>query len=127
MRPIDHFFSQLAHIAGSQQSPGLTLDRKTVDSLTHEFSRLLTPVTGRSAAEDLCFRTLERLRGKKPEHLQKLGDIAAFFLGEYNDTMDLDEEDWHEIQETLQDASAEMRIDTLTTLMGELLAVGKLT
>ncbi|MDR2759536.1 MAG: hypothetical protein LBB78_09155 [Spirochaetaceae bacterium] len=126
MRPIDHFFSLLAQIEKSQQSPELTLKRETTDHLIHEFSHLLTPVIGGPASEDLCFRTLERIHGKNPELLQKLGSIAAFFLDEYDDTMDLDEEDWAEIQETLGDASEEMHIDTLTTLMGELLTVGKL-
>ncbi|MDR2029288.1 MAG: hypothetical protein LBP93_07105 [Treponema sp.] len=126
MRPIDHFFSQLAQAERARQSPELALERETADRLIHEFSQLVRGVIGEPAAEDLCFRTLERIRGKKPELLQKLGNIAAFFLGEYDDTLALDEEDWTAIQETLEDASEEMNIDTLTTLMGELLTVGKL-
>ncbi|MFP3090753.1 hypothetical protein LQZ21_10565 [Treponema sp. TIM-1] len=126
MRPVDHFFSQLAQIERSQPSSELALDRETADHLIREFSRLLTGVIGGPAAEDLCFRILERIQGKKPELLQKVGNIAAFFLGEFDDTLDLDEDDWTEIQETLEDASEEIDIDTLTALMGELLAVGKL-
>jgi hypothetical protein len=109
-----------------QKSPEILLEREAVDRLVREFSRLLSPVIGISASEDLCFRTLERIRGKKPEVLQKLGRIAAFFLGEYDDTLELEEEDWIEIQETLEDASEEMDINTLTGLMGDLLSVGKL-
>jgi hypothetical protein len=126
MRPIDHFFSQLAQLEKSLPPAELALERETADRLIREFSRLLAGVIGASASEDLCFRTLERIRGKKPALLQKLGNIAAFFLGEYDESMDLDEDDWLEIQETLEDASEEIDINTLTTLMGELLAVGKL-
>ncbi|MDR2258890.1 MAG: hypothetical protein LBE14_07055 [Treponema sp.] len=124
MRPLDRFFSQLEQ---ARKSPEIAREGEAADHLIREFSRLLTPIIGSPASEDLCFRTLERNRGKNTEVLQKLGNIAAFFLGEYEDTMKLDEEDWIEIQETLQDVSEEMDIDTLTGLMGELLSVGKLT
>jgi hypothetical protein len=126
MRPLDRFFSQLAQLEQAQKSPEIALEREAADHLIREFSRLLTPIIGGPASEDLCFRTLERNRGKNPAVLQKLGNIAAFFLGEYEDTMKLDEEDWIEIQETLQDVSEEIDIDTLTGLMGELLSVGEL-
>jgi hypothetical protein len=126
MRPIDHFCSRLAQLEQAQKHPAFAPEPETADRLVREFSRLLSPIIGGPAAEDLCFRTLERSRGKDPEVLQKLGNIAAFFLGEYDDTMELAKEDWLEIQSTLEDASEEMDIDTLTGLMGELLSVGKL-
>ena len=126
MRPLDRFFSQLAQLEQTQKFPEIVLEREAGDHLIREFSHLLTPIIGGPASEDLCFRTLQRSRGKNPEVLQKLGNIAAFFLGEYEDAMKLDEEDWIEIQETLQDVSEEMDIDTLTGLMGDLLSVGKL-
>jgi hypothetical protein len=109
-----------------QSLQSVILNRETADHLILEFSRLLTPVIGGPVSEDLCFRTLERIRGKAPEALQRVGNIAAFFLGEYNDTLKLEEEDWIEIQETLEDASEEMNIDTLTALMGKLLSIERL-
>jgi hypothetical protein len=124
MRPIDHFFSQLARLEQSLQS--VVLNRETTDHLILEFSRLLAPVIGGPASEDLCFRTLERIQGKTPAALQRVGSMAAFFLGEYNSTLPLEEEDWIEIQETLEDASEEINIDTLTALMGALLSVERL-
>jgi hypothetical protein len=126
MRPLDHFYSRLAQWAQAQKPPEIAGEGETADYLIREFSRLLTPIIGGPASEDLCFRTLERLRGKSTEALQRLGNIAAFFLGEYDDTMRLEAEDWLEIQETLEDASEEMDIDTLTSLMGALLSGGKL-
>jgi hypothetical protein len=69
---------------------------------------------------------LERIRGKKPTELQKLGNIAAFFLGEYDHAMEMEEADWIEIQQTLEDASEKINIETLTGLMGELLSMHKL-
>jgi hypothetical protein len=124
MRPLDQFFSQLVRLEQSLQS--VVLEQETADHLMGEFSRLLAPVIGGPAAEDLCFRTLERIRGKAPAALQRVGNMAAFFLGEYDDSLKLEDEDWIEIQETLEDASGEMNIDILTDLMGELLSIDRL-
>jgi hypothetical protein len=52
-----------------------------------------------------------------------MGYIAAFFLGEYDDTsMPLEAEDWQEIRETIEDASEEIDIAALTSLMDGLLS-----
>jgi hypothetical protein len=50
--------------------------------------------------------------------------MAAFFLGEYDDSMSLGDEDWDDIRETLEEAAGEMEINTLTELMAELLKRG---
>jgi hypothetical protein len=77
------------------------------------------------AAADLYNRTLNRVPGGAG--LQKLGAMAAFFLGDYDEeTMPLDKEDWEEIRGTLEDVSEEIDIKTLTGLMGELLSRGAL-
>jgi hypothetical protein len=96
------------------------------DHLIREFVSLTAPVIGATAAEDLCAAVLDRLRIKQPRQYQKIGVIAAFLLGEFDDSMDLDDNDWEDIRETLEDSAADMSIDALTVLMGELLSRGKL-
>jgi hypothetical protein len=130
MRPIDHFFPRIDALEISLSSP--EIDPRVEQRLSGEFCRLTAPVIGASAASNLCYRILERIRrtavptpGSRPAVLEKLGSIAAFFLGEYNDfTMPLDKTDWEDIQETLKDVSEEIDINTLTKLMGELLSRG---
>jgi hypothetical protein len=125
MRPADHFFSKLASLEGSLQAGSINLSGPEQERLARSFSRLAAPALGSSAAEDLCYRTLERLRGCPPGALRRLGALAAFFLGEYDDaSMSLEEEDWEEIRETLEDASGDMDLQTLTALMGDLLSRG---
>lgn len=92
--------------------------------LAGEFVRLAAPVLGESCAGDLCFRTASRLGEKAGP---ALGNMAAFLLGEFDDeTMTLDEADWDEIRETLEDAAAGIDLNVLTGLMDGLLSRGKL-
>ncbi|GHU90474.1 hypothetical protein FACS189476_10590 [Spirochaetia bacterium] len=122
MRPVDHFLSQLDKLErGSAAALAAGEDR-----LVRDFVSLCAPVIGASAAEDLCRSILDRLRGVTPPPLQKIGFIAAFLLGEFDDSMKLDQDDWEDIRETLEDISGEMNLETLTALMGELLSRGKL-
>jgi hypothetical protein len=52
-----------------------------------------------------------------------MGYIAAFFLGEYDDApMPLEAEDWQKIRETIEDASKEIDITVLTSLMDGILS-----
>ncbi|AEF85456.1 hypothetical protein TREPR_0760 [Treponema primitia ZAS-2] len=121
MQPIDHFFSKIIAL---EYSGGGAEGR---NRLRQDFSRLVAPVLGASGAEDLWVRTLELIAGQGPEALRKLGSMAAFFIGDYDEeTMALDKEDWQEIRETLEDVSGEINIDTLTELMGDLLSRGVL-
>jgi hypothetical protein len=113
MRPIDHFFSALSRERDEQRLEG-------------EFSSLIGAVLGVPAAGELCARTLDRIKKGSPPDIQRLGSVAAFFRGEYEDTMPLEPEDWEDIRETLEDAAPTMNLDTLTRLMGELLDRGKL-
>ncbi len=129
MRPIDHFFSQIDSAARVFQGKNITfLDREgqqTRDRLINAFSGLAAPVLGKNAASDLCLYCLDRVEGEKPETLQKLGYMAAFLTGEYDDnTMKLDEDDWNEIRETLEDVSGEIDLNTLTELLADLLDRG---
>jgi ubiquinone biosynthesis protein UbiJ len=125
---INHLYSKIASLESSLGSVPLDLNFDGREHLGRDFSRLLAPVIGPAAADDLFCRTLERIRGQKPESLKTLGALAAFFLGEDEDPLvPLRDEDWREIQDTLEDVSGEMNLDTLTVLMGKLLSRGILT
>jgi hypothetical protein len=124
---VDHFLSQLDKLERS----GAVLDAACEDRLVREFVSLCAPVCGAPAAEDLCRNVLDRLRAatntaSSPKALQKPGYIAAFLLGEFDDSMNLNNDDWEDIRKILEDVSGEMDLETLTTLMGELLSRGKL-
>jgi hypothetical protein len=119
MRPIDHFLSKLDRVSGA------VLDTPSRRHLEQDFSVLVAPVLGAAVAADVYNRTLDRV--PFPAALQKLGAMAAFFLGEYDgETSSLDRDDWQEIRETLEDVSGEIDINTLTSLMGDLLSRGVL-
>jgi hypothetical protein len=125
---VEHFLSKLGARAGSPGS-GAFPGEGAEDSgwISREFCGLTVPVIGKAAAEDLCRRTLDRLRKQAPGSLLILGYMAAFFLGEYEETsMPLEAEDWREIQETVEDASEVIDIDILTRLMDSLLSRGLL-
>jgi hypothetical protein len=125
---INRFCSKIASLENFLGSVSLELDFVGRKQLGRDFSQLLAPVIGPSAAEDLFYRTLERIRGQKSSALRTLGALAAFFLGEDEDPlMPLRDEDWREIRDTLEDVSGEMDLDTLTVLMGKLLFWGILT
>jgi hypothetical protein len=127
MRPAEHFFSKLVLVEGSLRSGLISLSGQDREHLAQGFSRLTAPVLGAAAAEDLAYRSLERLEGRPSGALRRLGAMAAFFLGEYDDaSMSLEDEDWEEIRGTLEDLAGDMDLQTLTALMGELLSRGVL-
>jgi hypothetical protein len=97
-----------------------------MEYLSRDFAALTGPVIGGPTAADIFDRTRERIQAAKTASLRRLGALAAFFLGEFDDTaMELETEDWEDIRETLEDISGEINLDTLTSLMGELLSRGK--
>jgi hypothetical protein len=119
MRPADHFLAKAARV-----SPG-ALDGQTRSRFERDFVALAAPVLGAAVAADLYNRTLDRVATDAA--LRKLGAMAAFFLGDYDEgAMPLERDDWEEIRETLEDISEEIDLTTLTTLMGELLSRGVL-
>ncbi|MDR1249597.1 MAG: hypothetical protein LBK63_09870 [Treponema sp.] len=100
-------------------------DDRTRLRFERDFGDLVAPVLGAAAAADLCHRTLAR--AVPDTALRKLGFMAAFFLGDYDEeTMLLEKDDWDEIRGTLEDVSGEIDLITLTALMGELLSRGAL-
>ncbi|MDR0877906.1 MAG: hypothetical protein LBN21_07620 [Treponema sp.] len=128
MRPIDHFFSQLERLEQSLR-PGEVPDKKTLDYLEKDFSALAGPVLGPQEAAGIFDRTRERITVKPDQKfpLHRFGALAAFFLGEFNiDSMELANDDWDDVQETLKELSGEIHLDTLTALMQELMNLGKL-
>jgi hypothetical protein len=124
MRPIDHFFSGLSRSESSLR-PGAGLDAAAGDRARRDFCSLTAPVIGAAAAEQLFDRARQRLE-QRGGTLTGLGALAAFLLGEFDDaSMRLEDDDWEDIRETLEEVSGEIDLDTLTALMGELLARGK--
>jgi hypothetical protein len=136
MRPVDRFLSLLERLEQSRGSAGdpssgsgaRNREREAAeDRLAREFVSLAAPVIGAAAAEDLCAAALDRIRVKCPPPYRKLGFIAAFLLDDFDDeSMQLDNDDWEDIRETLEDASTAMDLETLTDLMNGLLSRGKL-
>jgi hypothetical protein len=102
----------------------------TEETLARGFRELAAPVIGGDGARDLYGALLGILRekagtGGRPAYL-KLGYALAFLLGEFDDSMELDAEEWEEIRGALEDAAGDMDLNVLTALMGELLFRGKL-
>jgi hypothetical protein len=127
MRPVDHFLSQLEKATRHGASPDDSrLSPDPQEFITREFVSLTAPVIGEMEARDLCDAFLDRVRATNPPAYIKLGYAAAFLLGEFDDTMELSADEWEDIRDTLEDTAGEMNLDTLTTLMGELLSRGKL-
>ena len=119
MRPADHFLSQADRVSAAP------LDSSARRRFERDFIALVAPVLGAAAAADLYNRTLDRAAGGAG--LRKLGSMAAFFLGEYDEgTMPRERDDWEEIRGTLEDVSEEIDLNTLGALMGELLSRGML-
>ena len=123
MRPIDQFFFRIGRV---EAAPGF--DEKQLARLSGDFAALVAPLTGKRTAGELFDRALERVeRPGGGGSLRKLGAIAAFFIGEFDDeTMSLEDEDWEDIRETLEEISGEIDMNVLTALMGELLNRGKI-
>jgi hypothetical protein len=120
MRPSEHFYASLAALEGRGKE-----DREWV---VREFIRLTAPVLGAPLAEELCRRALDRTaKMGNPPGLQQIGALAAFLLGDYDDAVPLDDENWEDLRDTLEEASGEMDLNVLTSLMGALLSRGKLS
>jgi hypothetical protein len=131
MRPIDHFIARLDKLAASLEGGGGTgpkpPDKRIVDQAGREFTALIAPVIGIPPAESLAVRMREHIEKNAADSLRKMGYMAAFFLEEYDTaSMPLEAEDWREIRETIEDASEEIDITVLTSLMDGLLSLGLL-
>jgi hypothetical protein len=126
MRPIDHFFSRLDKIKNADSAGILNPGAPQLEQLAGDFRELVGPALGRSTAEELFNRAVERIAGQPISSLEKIGALAAFFIGEFDDTMVLEDADWEDIRETLEEISGEIDLDTLTRLMGELVSKHKM-
>jgi hypothetical protein len=122
MRPVEHFLSQLDKFE-RRRGPG---EAGVEDSIIRGFIGLTAPVIGKGAAGDLCGAFLNRSRGNGGPCYLKLGYAAAFLLEEFDDSMELEAAEWEDIRNALEDASGEMDLKTLASLMGDLLSRGKL-
>jgi hypothetical protein len=108
--------------------PAAAERRAAEEQVIRDFTDLVSPVIGREGARDLGGALLGGLRERPGPGVSyaRLGYAAAFLLGEFDDSMELDSGEWEEIRDTLEDAAGEMDMKTLTALMGELLERGKL-
>jgi hypothetical protein len=144
MLASDRFLAQLAAIES-----GAAIDNKRISA---EFISLVSPAIGRVSAANLASAYLFEKRpssvpaaknadGKSGgihaedpaacRHILKLGYIAAFFLGQYDDdsmnaASRLEKEDWRNIRSILEEAAGDIDLNTLTLLMGKLLEQGAL-
>jgi len=124
MQAAEHFLSELAAL---QRSYNLSLDEQTLDRLFRSFSRLVAPVVGLPVAEDLFAGWQRRFGSQAGSNLAVLGYIAAYVLDEYDPAgMPLDAETWSDILDAVHLGADTMDLDTLTRLMGDLLARGAL-
>jgi hypothetical protein len=124
MRPVEHFLSQLDQFERRHgNGPG---EAGAEEPVVRGFIGLTAPVIGKEAASDLCGVFLNRPRGKDGSRYRNLGCAAAFLLGEFDDSMELEADEWEAVRDALEDASGEMDLTTLGSLMGDLLSRGKL-
>lgn len=89
--------------------------------------RMTAPVVGEDAAEELFRSWIDRYGSGQAPSYERLGYIAAFIIGEYDDaTMKLGDEDWETIRDIVSAEAESMNLDELTRLMGELVSRGAL-
>jgi hypothetical protein len=123
MKPSDHFYSELD--ASARRNRGLFT--AAVESAALSFSRLVSPTVGGDVADELFGWWRERYGLSDQPRWEKLGHIASFVLGDYDDTtMDLDRDDWEAIRDVLSDAADELDLDVLGKLMADLVSHGAL-
>lgn len=124
MRPIEHFLSEMnkRFQHNEKLEEGIETDRLFV-----AFSSLVTPILGLQGTEELFKYWKDSYSGQSVPDYLRLGFLAAFILNEFDDgTMHLSREDFEELRETLSSVADEIHIDTLTTLMSELVSRGYL-
>lgn len=119
MRASDHFYSELDALARRAAGDPLSAERG--------FSRLAAPVVGEVASGELFRWWRERHASGPSVGWDKLGHLAAFVLGEYDDaSMDLDAEDWASVRDIVSAEAEEMNLADLTRLMADLVSRGAL-
>jgi hypothetical protein len=121
VRPVEHFLSRIDKF--ERRRGAAPEDPAAEEQLIRDFIGLTAVAIGKEAAGSLAGALMNR---PGEGRFLRLGYAAAFVLGEFDDTMELDTGAWEEIRATLEDASGEMDITVLTALMGDLLARGKL-
>ena len=125
MREADHFYSELSGIARRGANHSSTDDWK--EAPKRAFSRLVDPIVGPVPAEELFRHWLGRHGSGDEPRFEKLGHIASFILGDYDDAaMDLDADDWSAIRDIVSAEAEEMDLDELTRLMTDLVSRGAL-
>jgi len=120
MRASEHFYSELDGISRRNETK--------LDYAERAFAKLTAPVVGETASEELFRWWAERHAAAAPFRWEKLGHLASFVLGDYDDsTMDLDSDDWAAVRDIVSAEAEEMNLDDLTRLMAELVSRGALS
>jgi hypothetical protein len=122
VRPVEHFLSRIDKF--ERRRGAVPEDPAAAEQLIRDFIGLIAPAIGKDAAGSLAGALMNQPAGEG--RFLRLGYAAAFLLGEFDSTMELDAGAWEEIRAALEDASGEMDLTVLTALMGELLSRGKL-
>jgi hypothetical protein len=126
MREADHFYSVLEGIR-KRSRPGSGLRDAGEDEAKRAFERLVIPVTGDTVASELFRWWSEKYGAEDEPRWERLGHIAAFVLGDFDDgTMELDADDWDAIRDAVAGEADDLDLDTLTRLMTDLVSRGVL-
>jgi hypothetical protein len=125
MLASDHLLSELASLARRREaSPAAAA--AAVESAELSFKRAVVPVVGTTVAEEL-FAWWRDEAAAGPSGFERLGYIAAFLLGEYEQaSMPLPADAWSQVREALSAEAESLDLDVLTKLMGELVSRGVL-
>jgi hypothetical protein len=123
MRESDHFYSELVQVARRNRGSLAA----AIEEASLAFSQLVSSIVGADIADELFGWWQERYAGGAAPQWEKLGHIAAFTLGDYDETtMDLDKDDWVAIRDILSGAADELDLDVLSRLMADLVSHGAL-
>lgn len=119
MRASEHFYTELEGIARKANAEP--------SSAEHAFYRLTAPIVGEAAAEELFRFWEERHAAAGAIDWPKLGHLASFILGDYDDaTMDLNKDDWAAVRDIMSAEAEEMNLEDLTRIMADLVSRGAL-
>ncbi len=120
MRPADHLYSELESLKSRSNSPMF----RFADEAKHLFSRTIKPFVGDVVTEELFAWWLTRHDGKRDPIA--LGHIASFILEGYDETQDLDLDDWRSIKDVFSAEAETIDLQILSRVMADLVERGAL-
>lgn len=121
MKAVDHFLSIL------ERNFSPNIQDSDLQFLRHNFYTYSKPIIGSTGSASLFEYWRKNYLQEDRASFMKLGYLAAFLMEEYEAvSMPLDQEDFLELRDTLNDAAEEMNMDVLTSLMSMLVSSGYL-